>query len=686
MTRRDHRTPRLGRLWICLGLWPVGLAAGVSALADGEKAPVTAADYARWETLAPGASLSPDGKWLAYGITRGDGKYELRARALDPAADARTQVFPFGGGAVFSDDSRWLAFAVGSADDERVRNPPSPARPGPSTMKKLGLLNLLTRENATIENVAAFAFSKGGGYLAIHRPVPTPARPNPGATPPTPAPASPAEDKPSPGADLLVRDLTRGAVVSFGNVAAFAWQDRDGGHLLAMVVHAEGDLGRSVQLYDPATGLLRVLDSGGASYSGLAWRKDSDDLAALRARTVPDRQEPTQVVLAWRGVSDPKAQPKTLDPTAAAGFPADTRVVAARPLKWASTGEVLFIGIKSWTKKAPKPADKEAKDAKPAEKDAKPAQKDAEATKDGKEAKDKPEVSDVEVWHWKDVRILPEQKLQAERDRRKNDLAAWWLADGAVVPLGRGWAEEVTPLEGGRRALAVNETPHDASRMFGRPYVRCVPHRHPDRRAEGRRRAAGPSHRAEPRGTLCALLPGRAVPRPRRRDGQDRLPDRGPEVLVRRRRRRPPDARAVALPARGLDQGRRDGPAPRPLRRLGGPSRRLQGDPADARARGGGRAPGRPSRRPPCPTRASGRGRAPRGDRPGEADLSGGPRRMDQEAGPRRRRRRRRIASSGPSGSTARSPGWSRRSRPRSWRTSSRGSTTPRTSSSPAPR
>ena len=189
---------------------------------------------------------------------------------------------------------------------------------------------------------------------------------------------------------------------------------------------------------------------------------------------MPDRQEPTQVALAWRGVSDPKAQPRTLDPTAAAGFPADTRVVAARPLKWASTGEVLFIGIKSWTKKAPKPADKEAKDAKPGREGPptpKPADKDAEATKDGKEAKDKPEVSDVEVWHWKDVRILPEQKLQAERDRRKNDLAAWWLADGAVVPLGRGWAEEVTPLEGGRRALAVDETPHDASRMFGRPYV-----------------------------------------------------------------------------------------------------------------------------------------------------------------------------------------------------------------------
>ena len=263
------------------------------------------ADYARWETLAPGASLSPDGKWLAYGITKGDGKKEICARALDLAADAKAQVFPFGGGAALSDDLCWLAFAVGSADDERVRNSPLPARPGPSTMKKLGLLNVLTRENATIENVAAFAFSKGGGHP---RPSTARSRLRPGPTPrdpPYPGPRIPRRGQTLPAADLLVRDLTRAAVDTFGNVAAFAWQDGDGGHLLAMVVHPEGDLGRSVQLYDPATGVLRVLDSSAASYTGLAWRKDSDDLAALRSKAVPDREEPTQVALARRGFSAP---------------------------------------------------------------------------------------------------------------------------------------------------------------------------------------------------------------------------------------------------------------------------------------------------------------------------------------------------------------------------------------------
>src|SRR5262249_56990277 len=114
---------RAALLWIWVGLWLAGFVPGAMALAGEGKPPVTPADYARWETLAPGASLSPDGKWLAYGITKGDGKYELRARALDRAADAKAQLFPFGGAAVFSADSRWLAFAVGPADAQRARQP-----------------------------------------------------------------------------------------------------------------------------------------------------------------------------------------------------------------------------------------------------------------------------------------------------------------------------------------------------------------------------------------------------------------------------------------------------------------------------------------------------------------------------------------------------------------------------------
>ncbi len=415
--------------------------------------PITPADYAKWETLSSQA-VSPDGKWLAYGITKGDGTRELRLRALD-AGDAKVEVIPFGEIPSFSSDSLYVATTVGSADDEpQGRGGPTPgARPAASRARKLTLIHLPTRKSLTIDNVARFAFARDGAYLAMHRPAPT-------RTEAPAAPASPSgDDKPAPGSDLLVRDLAKGVDLPFGNVASFAWQDQDGSHLLAMVLHPDGNTGRSVQLYDPATGTLRVLDSGAEPYSGLTWRKDADDLAVLRNKSVPDREGATQVILSWRHVADPKTALIALDPTTVPKFPADTRIVASRIPAWASTGETLFVGTKTWPKKAVA--------SKPAAKASGPGT----AEKAEGKAEGKTEVAEVEVWHWKDVKIIPEQKLQAERERRKSTLAAWWPGDGAFVTLGHDWAEEVTPLKGGKHAVGVDETPHDPSRMFGRPYV-----------------------------------------------------------------------------------------------------------------------------------------------------------------------------------------------------------------------
>ena len=55
--------------------------------------------------------------------------------------------------------------------------------------------------------------------------------------------------------------------------------------LLALAISAVGKTGNGVQLYDPATGVLRVLDSSPAIYSGLVWRRGAADLAAFRAKT-----------------------------------------------------------------------------------------------------------------------------------------------------------------------------------------------------------------------------------------------------------------------------------------------------------------------------------------------------------------------------------------------------------------
>ena len=61
--------------------WYALLASSLATALVAQKPTLTAADYAKWETLGSGA-LSPDGKWVAYDFRRGNNTTELRYRAV----------------------------------------------------------------------------------------------------------------------------------------------------------------------------------------------------------------------------------------------------------------------------------------------------------------------------------------------------------------------------------------------------------------------------------------------------------------------------------------------------------------------------------------------------------------------------------------------------------------------------
>src|ERR1700733_7042844 len=84
--------------------------------------PPAPADYGQWETLIDagggrggGAArgLSPDGKWLVYGINRSNGNDELRATNI---ATGSSKTTAFGAQPAFSADSLWLAFSIGYSE------------------------------------------------------------------------------------------------------------------------------------------------------------------------------------------------------------------------------------------------------------------------------------------------------------------------------------------------------------------------------------------------------------------------------------------------------------------------------------------------------------------------------------------------------------------------------------------
>jgi dipeptidyl aminopeptidase/acylaminoacyl peptidase len=431
------------------------------------KPTITRADYGQWESLSAGGGrggggggLSPDGRFVAYAITRTSRSNELRVLTL---ADGATKVAAFGAQPTFSSDSKWLAYSIGysEAEQERLRTAQRPIQ------NRLGLMNLTSGETATFDGIETFSFSGDGAYLAMKRYGPAP----PAA--PGGAPAGGArggrgggagtDAEQAVGTTLIVRHLSTQHETTFGNVAEYAWQDAEHSHLVAMTINADGKVGNGVQLFNPESTVLRVLDSSATTYADLAWRTDSADLAVMRAKTDDRHDGATETILAWTGVGGSAERLRSYDPTADTSFPASQRTVAFRRLSWSDDGKALYLGVAGWDPKSAAPA----RGGRTGGRGAGPSG-DAANPPPATAAEDEP--ASVDIWHYLDTTVQPVQKLSAATDRRRNMLAVWHLESGRLIQLGKDAINErVQPIRHTNQALVAEWSKYAMDRSIGRP-------------------------------------------------------------------------------------------------------------------------------------------------------------------------------------------------------------------------
>jgi hypothetical protein len=195
-----------------------------------------------------------------------------------------------------------------------------------------------------------------------------------------------------------------------------------------------------------------------------AWRKDAADLAVFRAKTDEKKDGPTEILLAWTGLGAKSERMRTYDPTADPSFPAGLRTVTFRRLAWSADGKTVFLGLAKWGDNPVPPAKAEKEADTPSAKASveRPARAGASAAAN--------EPSTVEIWHTKDVYVMPWQKINASSDRRRNMLAAWHLDGGKVIQLGKDPVnEQVTPIRGTRYAFVAEWSKYAFNRTIGRP-------------------------------------------------------------------------------------------------------------------------------------------------------------------------------------------------------------------------
>jgi dipeptidyl aminopeptidase/acylaminoacyl peptidase len=407
----------------------------------------TEADWGQWERLGADV-LSPDGRWIAYTIRRNDGTSELRLRVI--ATDS-TEVFEQGGRPTFSSDGEWLAFSIGKSEAEREEL----SKGKKPVENDLGLFDLVGGEESEIEGVSAFAFSEDGAFLAMRRH---------------------AEEGDEHGADLVVRELASGVDSHFGRVGSFAWSEK--GAWLAMAVDAPDQAGNGLRVFDARSGKLRTLDSGEADYVGMTWREGAADLAVMRKRAHGDDEDATYQVLAWRGLNRKEPRVSRYDHLEDGTFPGDLRVVDFDGLTWSDGGDAVFFGLKAWETR-PSALDEPNEEGEPSEPEVEETPEPGTEETAGGDDEDGPrsmresldEAPGVEIWHAKDIQIVPRQKRTQSDDERESFLAALWLDSGKLVRLEDEAVRDVILLEGQRMALGTDETPYLEEQRFSATLV-----------------------------------------------------------------------------------------------------------------------------------------------------------------------------------------------------------------------
>lgn len=422
--------------------------------------PFTPAEWGAFERMR-GIQLSADGRWLAASISRVDGASEVRLVSL---ATGTEEVLDEAASPQFSPDGGFFVWREAKDPDPTgAEKPDQPAR------SRYHVRDLVAGSEADAwEGVASVSWDDSGKFALLRR----------------------------TGDDdaIVVQRMADGRQWAFARVASHAWADNR--PLLAMVCHHEDRLGNSVQVLDPSAGTLRVLHSAAVEYHGLSWRKDHPDVAVLAATEHEDCDDAVEA-LAWTGVH---REPEFFawSPNDGVVDPEGLSLVVDGGIEWADAGDRLFLGLRPWRHAPPverrddsedqekdadekddvdgpagqpatQPATGSTPDAQPGKpQPGKPEPSKPEGAKPGRALRESlKDPAGVEIWHAKDIDILPRQKRRLAFERRRTTRAVWWPAEDEVVLLGDEPTESVQILARGKVALGLDNTPYEEEKRFG---------------------------------------------------------------------------------------------------------------------------------------------------------------------------------------------------------------------------
>lgn len=425
------------------------------------KKPLEHGAYDSWNKIQA-ERLSPDGNWVLYSLVPGDGDSTLRVRSTVAGGDYEVLR---GGSARFTRDSRTVVCLV-KPDKDEVKKAKEEAKK--TKTKKAGkagedaslpksslvILRLFDGTRVEVSRVKSFKLpEESGSFVAflLEKPVPAEEKGGKGSEggESENEEEKSAEEKPEekkekkekkkdPGTTLVLRSLESEKEFRFENVVEYAFSE-DGSRLgFATSGKAEEDDGVFVVSTESgnATAILR----GRGHYKSLAVDKKGSRVAFLTDRDDYAEKDPDWKLYSWTP-ANPTAT--VIAERGSEGLPSGWSVSSHRAPSYSENDHRLFFGIhpKAGTPESSPTAGKEKEED--SEGDEKP----------GEEKKVK-----VDIWHWRDALLQPQQLIQLEREKKRSYLAMIDLRTGDLVQLATEEIPDVTVGERGDGPWAVGHS------------------------------------------------------------------------------------------------------------------------------------------------------------------------------------------------------------------------------------
>ncbi|MGH7662913.1 MAG: S9 family peptidase [Gemmatimonadaceae bacterium] len=429
------------------------------------KKPITQEVYEIWRSIE-GEGLSPDGRWVSWTLAPqvGDGELVIRAVGsdteyrvprgfvgrpqLEPSADSGFRP----PAARFTADSRYALFLAyppqSEYDAARRRKEKGASRPKPS----LGIVRTEDGAVTLIPGIRSFRIAEDASrYVAYLMAPDSAAKDSTGAdsaAAPAVAAAAPGEEprpvsadttgapvkKKEYGTTLVLRDLATGTETRIADVLAYTMDDP--GRWLAYTVSSQTPGRDGAYVRSLPGGEEHALLTGAGHYTQLALDEDGQRVAFMSDRDdFPG--EDARYTLYLATLDDSPIAVPVVTPDALGGRGEGEYIVSEdADVEFSKDAATIIFGV------APPPLDSIPADS----------------------LEDK---AVFDLWHYRDLRLQPQQRVEARRDRNRAFTAVYQIRPEKLVRLGNDTLIDIELSDNGRVALAETSLPYSVSSMWG---------------------------------------------------------------------------------------------------------------------------------------------------------------------------------------------------------------------------